>query len=55
MGECLIEIESPVAHYIPSFVENGKDLITVEQVLCHTGGFPEHRCWRGLVDTRWTS
>ncbi len=40
IGECLIEIERPVAHYIPSFAENGKDLITVEQVLCHTAGFP---------------
>jgi CubicO group peptidase (beta-lactamase class C family) len=40
IGECLIEIERPVTHYIPSFAENGKDLITVEQVLCHTAGFP---------------
>jgi CubicO group peptidase (beta-lactamase class C family) len=37
----LIEIERPVAHYIAGFAENGKDGITVEQVLCHTSGFPQ--------------
>jgi CubicO group peptidase (beta-lactamase class C family) len=41
MGEGLIEIERPVAHYISAFAENGKDGITVEQVLCHTSGFPQ--------------
>lgn len=40
MGEHLIDIERPVSHYIPGFAENGKQSITVEQVLCHTGGFP---------------
>ena len=40
MGEGLIQIERPVAHYIPCFAENGKELITVEQLLCHTAGFP---------------
>jgi CubicO group peptidase (beta-lactamase class C family) len=41
MGEGLIEIERPVAHYIPSFAEHGKQDVTVEQVLCHTSGFPQ--------------
>lgn len=40
MGEGLIEIERTVAHYIPVFAENGKQDVTVEQVLCHTSGFP---------------
>jgi CubicO group peptidase (beta-lactamase class C family) len=40
MGERRIEIERPVAHYIPGFAENGKQDITVEQLLCHTAGFP---------------
>lgn len=40
MGERLICIEKPVADYIPPFAENGKQHITVEQVLCHTAGFP---------------
>jgi CubicO group peptidase (beta-lactamase class C family) len=40
MGEGAIEIERTVAHYIPPFAENGKQDITVEQVLCHTAGFP---------------
>ena len=40
MGEHLIDIETPVSHYIPGFAENGKRDITVEQVLCHTCGFP---------------
>jgi CubicO group peptidase (beta-lactamase class C family) len=40
MGEGLLDIECPVAHYVPSFADNGKEHITVEQVLCHTAGFP---------------
>lgn len=40
MGERLILIDQPVAEYIPAFAENGKQHITVEQVLCHTAGFP---------------
>ncbi len=40
MGASLIEVEKPVAHYIPAFAENGKEHVTVEQLLCHTAGFP---------------
>jgi CubicO group peptidase (beta-lactamase class C family) len=40
MGERLILIDKPVAEYIPAFAENGKQHITIEQVLCHTAGFP---------------
>ena len=41
MGEGLIEIGRTVGHYIPTFAENGKQHVTVEQVLCHTAGFPQ--------------
>lgn len=40
MGEGRIDITLPVCHFIPPFAENGKQDITVEQVLCHTAGFP---------------
>jgi CubicO group peptidase (beta-lactamase class C family) len=40
MGEGRIDIALPVCHYIPPFADNGKQDITVEQVLCHTAGFP---------------
>ena len=40
MGEGLIDVSRPVSHYIPPFTQNGKQDITVEQVLCHTSGFP---------------
>ena len=50
MGQGLVAIERPVADYIPSFAANGKEQVTVEQVLCHTAGFPgapmgEPRWW----------
>ena len=38
-GRGLIDIETPVAHYIPEFGLNGKQDITVRHVLTHTGGF----------------
>lgn len=41
MGQGRIDIERSVAHYIPLFAENGKQEVTVEQVLCHTAGFPK--------------
>jgi len=40
MGDGVLEIERPVAHYIPEFATNGKEVVTVEQVLLHTAGFP---------------
>jgi len=39
-GEDRIDTAMPVCHYIPAFADNGKQDITVEQVLCHTAGFP---------------
>lgn len=40
IGEGLLDPARPVAHYIPEFATNGKQIVTVEQVLLHTAGFP---------------
>jgi CubicO group peptidase (beta-lactamase class C family) len=40
MGQGLLDISERVSRYIPLFSEQGKQDITVEQVLCHTSGFP---------------
>jgi len=40
MGEGAIDVSLRVADLIPEFAENGKDAITIEQVLLHTSGFP---------------
>ncbi len=36
----LLSLDERVAEIIPEFGTNGKDVITVEQLLLHTGGFP---------------
>jgi len=40
LGEGALRLEDRVADHIPEFGTNGKDAITVEQVLLHTSGFP---------------
>jgi CubicO group peptidase (beta-lactamase class C family) len=40
MGEGLLDVERPVASYLPEFATNGKDVITVEHLLLHTAGIP---------------
>src|SRR5947199_1661470 len=40
IGEGSLEVDRRVADYIPEFGTNGKDVVTVEQVLLHTSGFP---------------
>ncbi|MCU1453457.1 MAG: penicillin-binding protein beta-lactamase class [Acidimicrobiales bacterium] len=35
-----VAVERTVASYVPAFGTHGKDVVTVEQVLLHTGGFP---------------
>ncbi len=35
-----IELDAPVARYIPEFAQNGKAAVTLRQVLTHTGGLP---------------
>jgi CubicO group peptidase (beta-lactamase class C family) len=40
IGEGSLDIDRRVAEYIPVFATNGKDVVTVEQVMLHTSGFP---------------
>jgi CubicO group peptidase (beta-lactamase class C family) len=40
IGDGRLDISRPVMHYIPEFASNGKEHVTVEQVLLHTSGFP---------------
>jgi CubicO group peptidase (beta-lactamase class C family) len=40
MGEGLLDVTVPVATIVPEFASNGKDAITVSQVMLHTSGFP---------------
>ena len=40
IGDGLLDVGRPVAHYIPEFASNGKEHVTVEQVMLHTSGFP---------------
>jgi CubicO group peptidase (beta-lactamase class C family) len=35
-----VDVSKPVVDYIPEFGTNGKDKVTVEQVMLHTSGFP---------------
>jgi CubicO group peptidase (beta-lactamase class C family) len=36
----LLDLDAPVASVLPSFATNGKERITLSQVLLHAGGFP---------------
>ena len=40
MGDGLLDPKERVASYIPEFSSNGKESVTVEQVMLHTSGFP---------------
>jgi CubicO group peptidase (beta-lactamase class C family) len=40
ISDGLLDIRRPVASYIPEFGTNGKEAVTVEQVVTHVGGFP---------------
>jgi CubicO group peptidase (beta-lactamase class C family) len=40
IGDGLIDVSKHVVEYIPEFGTNGKDVITLEQVMLHTSGFP---------------
>jgi len=42
LGEGSIKLDALVADYIPEFASNGKENITVEQVMLHTSGFPRN-------------
>jgi len=40
IGDGAVEVRKRVVDYIPEFASNGKDVITVEQVMLHPSGFP---------------
>src|SRR6476646_9137390 len=40
IGEGRLDPARRVAEYIPEFAANGKESVTVEQVMLHTSGFP---------------
>ncbi|MHB8466113.1 MAG: serine hydrolase domain-containing protein [Acidimicrobiales bacterium] len=40
IAEGAVDPAKRVAEYLPEFATNGKDVITVEQVMLHTSGFP---------------
>lgn len=40
IGDGLVDVTRPVIEYVPEFGTNGKDAITLEQVMLHTSGFP---------------
>ncbi|BBC30960.1 hypothetical protein SGFS_022540 [Streptomyces graminofaciens] len=41
VSEGAIRPEDPVAQHVPDFADNGKERVTVEHVMTHTGGFPD--------------
>jgi CubicO group peptidase (beta-lactamase class C family) len=40
LAEGAVDLGEKVTTYLPGFGTNGKDVITLEQVMVHTGGFP---------------
>lgn len=40
LGQGKLRLASPVQTWLPEFGDNGKAAVTLEQVLCHTSGFP---------------
>jgi len=40
LAEGLVDLDEKVTAYLPGFGTNGKDVVTVEQVMVHTSGFP---------------
>lgn len=46
-----VSLAEPAATYVPEFGTNGKDVVTVEHLLTHTGGFP----WAPLGPNRWAT
>jgi len=40
IGDGLLSPEQKVVEHVPEFASNGKDVVTIEQVMLHTSGFP---------------
>jgi CubicO group peptidase (beta-lactamase class C family) len=49
IGEGAVDVSAKVTEVIPEFGTNGKDVVTIEQVMLHTSGFPHapmpHPVW----------
>ncbi len=52
LTEGRLELDRPIAADIPEFGTHGKDVVTLEQVLLHTGGFPHAPMAPGLWNDR---
>lgn len=52
VGDGGIDLAAPAAAYVPSFATHGKDVVTVEQILLHLGGFPAAPLGAGRWGTR---
>ncbi len=52
IGEGSLDVGRPVADYVPEFATNGKDVVTVEQLMLHTAGFPHASMLPPEWDTR---
>jgi len=52
LAEGSIALDDRVAEHIPEFGTNGKEVVTVEQVLLHTSGFPRAPLGSPQWDTR---
>jgi CubicO group peptidase (beta-lactamase class C family) len=57
VGAGRLALETPVASWLPEFAGNGRDAVTVRQLLCHASGLPAHRpFWRRAAEAaagRW--
>ena len=51
IDEGMVDVQASAATYVPEFATNGKDVVTVEHLLTHTGGFP----WAPLGPNRWST
>jgi CubicO group peptidase (beta-lactamase class C family) len=47
-----VELEAPVARYVPEFAHNGKGAVTVRQLLTHTSGLPAWKALYSEYETR---
>ncbi len=52
LEEGLLRLDEKVADIIPEFGTNGKDIVTVEQLVTHTGGFPYAPLGPGIWNDR---
>ena len=52
IGEGKVDVSQRVVDHIPEFAPNGKDQISVEQVMLHTSGFPHAPLGPPAWDTR---